>query len=183
MSSYTGFDDYTELEKEIAAANIQRGLSSLSSITNKQFHGMHNVDRLARDKLYTDLCETFVSRWKVRTILIEIYKGLFLFLLGYVCYLSGKELFQVVQQILGSNQSDVSHEALQLQADSIIAIVTAFVSFTSAIIALPTQIGKYLFNKDENKDAVDIIREMAKMDTREAPDPYEEENMNEESVE
>ena len=149
-------------------------LSDDGGLSNKEYGRRHNANRDRRDNLYTMLCHTFVTRWKWRTTLIEFYKALFLIVLGVVCYLSGKELFRIVQQILAySNRSGVLHEALQLQTDSVIAIVTAFVSFTSAIIILPTQLAQYLFNKDENKDAVEIIKEMAKWDMDDPNDESE----------
>lgn len=166
-------DDFQTLEGEVTETNNQRSqvLTSDTGISNEEFQRRHNLDRAKRDKLYTTLCNTFVSRWQIRATLIEIYKGLFLLLLVVACYLSGKEIFRIVQQILVySNQSGVAHETLQLQTDSVIAIVTVFVSFTSAIIVLPTQIVKYLFNQEENKDAVAIINTMAQMDTGKASD-------------
>lgn len=170
MASNTPFDDWEEIFAEMQSHK----LSGDGGLSNREYGRKHNANRDRRDNLYTMLCHTFVTRWKWRTTLIEFYKALFLTVLGVVCYFSGKELFRIVQQILAySNRSGVLHEALQLQTDSVIAIVTAFVSFTSAIIILPTQLAQYLFNKDENMDAVEIIKEMAKWDTGDPNDESE----------
>ncbi len=165
----TAYSYYLRLLTQIRENSNQRNQSVGSDSTlgdsARDINMKLQQGRVNRGELYTELCETFVSRWKIRSILIEIYKALFLIFLGYVCYLSGKELFRIVQQILAySNRSGISHEALELKTDSVIAIVTAFVSFTSAIIALPACIGNYLFNKEENNDAVVIIKEMTRMD-------------------
>lgn len=163
-STSSSFDsDFDKLREESTGQQGATDVSSDEELLN--YPKKHDQQRIVRDTLYTELCDFFVKNWRWRSSLIEVYKVVFLLILFIGFYRFGQETLRIVQEILSyTKSSDVSHELVQLQTDSFVTIITAFVSFTTAIIAVPLAIAKYLFNKDENKDAVEIIKAMANTD-------------------
>lgn len=122
-------------------------------------YGPENYSQLTeRDKIYTDLLESFYEQYKDRQSQKEkakwqFYSDLMSLFYGVVFFL----LLIIVLLVLAGRNGGAG-------TNFIPAVITATISILTTLIALPTIIAKYLFNPNEDKDVTNLILKMQALD-------------------
>lgn len=136
-------DIYYHLLSRVDLANLASFNSDADHSPEKQFH--------SRDAAYTRFIGKYVNITLARTIIKELHKWLFFWLVVVAAYFSLKLIYSVIIQILGSDDKEYIISAIPI-------VITAFVSFISTVITIPRAIAKYLFNTKEDDNFTDIVK-------------------------
>ena len=123
---------------------LEESVNTDEIATDTMLAGNDNRHLIRHNENYTKLLTCYVENIS-RTLLAKFYFKIIFFGVVMLCSLICA---------LGSNSLEIA----------VTAVVGAFVSVISATIVLPSIIAKYLFNLDEEKDAVEIIKGMQEFD-------------------
>lgn len=121
-----------------------------TSNDEKTFSENTTAEILKRDEQYSRLLEHFVKVTKVRNIIKEIFKWIFF------CIVIGSLIafivivFQLFNKILNNSSMQEITTLLPL-------VTSAIIGFSSAVIAVPITIAKYLFSTKEDDNITSII--------------------------
>ncbi len=112
---------------------------------------------LERDEIYTRLLSAFINIYTNRHTQKERYKWIFFkIVLALFCF------------FLGAVIAALLYISFSFEADKLVSLIpiyiSALISIVTSIIVLPSTIAKYLFNPDEDKEIVDMIKHMQDYD-------------------
>lgn len=123
-------------------------------ITDERLAQNDNLNMAKHNKIYTKLLKCYVENVSQTLKAKYWFKIVFFFtaMLAIVAVTAG---------FIGAIYYAFSCESVEL---AITSIAGAFISFITATITLPNIIAKYLFNFNEEKDALEIIKRMQEFD-------------------
>lgn len=133
---------------------LEESVNTDEIATDTMLAGNDNRHLIRHNENYTKLLTCYVENIS-RTLLAKFYFKIIFF--GVVMLAIAAVMVMFICSLicaLGSNSLEIA----------VTAVVGAFVSVISATIVLPSIIAKYLFNLDEEKDAVEIIKGMQEFD-------------------
>lgn len=125
--------------------------SFLSYYSDDQPGKVIETEIAQRDKKYSALLSSYVQITSVRNVLKEIHKWLFFWLVIIASGICLSLVYNVITSILDSNDPEFI-------ISSIPAIITALVSFVTAIIGIPMTITSFLFNTKEDDNITELIK-------------------------
>lgn len=111
-----------------------------------------------RDSNYSLLLENFRKIMRVRSIIKEIHKWLFFWIIVIVGVVLGIYLFNVVNMLI-YNIKNIDISKLY------VSLISSSVSLISIIISIPIIITKYLFNSKEDDNITTIISKTQEHDS------------------
>lgn len=151
-------DDLTEDEVYNIISNLMTGNNNFPNQDRDRFdiHVKKQIEE--RDIEYTKLLIHFVSITKIRNILREIFKWVFLICLLLIIGILVFVLFAIFQKFIKEATIEQMTEAIPL-------FITSIVGFVSVIISIPLTITKYLFSTKEDEYITNIILHTQEHDT------------------
>lgn len=151
----------TEDEQQIIYRNIMNSFKNITttdrSDDDKTFREKTTNELSNRDVEYTELLTHFVSITKIRNLIKEIFKWLFLSTVIISIFIL---LFLICSLFKKFRSEDISK-----LAEFVPLLTTSLIGFVSAIIAIPITITKYLFSTKEDENITQIILHTQEHDT------------------